>query len=34
LGSGGASDYLSLFLWGFSVDIAQRTLQFVPSARS
>jgi hypothetical protein len=34
LGAGGLSDYLSLFLWGFSVDIAQRTLQFIPSARN
>jgi hypothetical protein len=34
LGAGGFSDYLSLFLWGFSVDIAQRTLQFAPAIRN
>ena len=34
LGAGGLSDYLSLFLWGFSVDIAQRTLQILPIARN
>ena len=33
-GAGGASDYLPLFFWGFSVDIAQRTLQMTPIIRS
>ncbi len=33
-GSAGLYDYLGLFLWGFSADIAQRSLQNLPQAPS
>jgi hypothetical protein len=32
-GSGGVADYLPLFVWGLSADIAQRTLQSLPAAK-
>jgi hypothetical protein len=32
-GAGGITDYVGLFLWGISSDIAQKTLQSLPALK-